>query len=279
MLAKPFIRAMLPRVRDVALLVLLLTSGCSFGQPRESFVPPALAGLSTGRADIIRLTLDAPVIVTAEIVKTDEVKRRDASDLPPGGRRRLVRARITSVIKAPSLTPPQIEYLQDWIPADGGKKPPRLEGARVLVFLAPSKRRDDQYSLIDRRAQTGQEPASERLVRAILLDAETPQLRSLRIAGVSAVFDWGDRRQFLVDTTDGRKLSLDTTPEGSAVKVSFDETSGDAKTVQAGSLLWFRLACELPANLPDAIVQDYQTPGLDPQKAFSELKARLGPCR
>jgi len=59
----------------------------------------------------------------------------------------------------------------------------------------------------------------------------------------------------------------------------FDEATGEQASVAPRTLLWYKLACTLPAKLPPAIVRDYATKTFKPAQAYGALLNTLGPCR
>lgn len=267
-----------PGLKTLALgLAALLLASCS-KEPPTPFVLPPSPGLPVHYADLVELTQQAPVILRGQIIESARLKGEDAADNPPPGVRRLVTLRASAVLKATDITPQDVKYLVDWVPADGGTEAPPLRGAQVLVFLRPSPTRDDFYSLVQRNGQIGATSQAEAEIRAVLGDGQAPYLRSLSITGVAGAFDWGDRVQFLLDSSDRQRLSLDARPDG-ALTLVFDEATGEQASVAPRTLLWYKLACTLPAKLPPAIVRDYATKTFKPAQAYGALLNTLGPCR
>ncbi len=258
-------------------LAAILLASCS-KEPPTPFVLPPSPGLPVQYADLVELTQQAPVILRGQIIAAKRLKGDDAADNPPPGLRRLVTLRVSAALKATDLTPQDIKYLVDWVPADGGDEAPPLRGAEVIVFLTPSQTRDDFYSLIERSGQVGATPKTETEIRDIMKDMQVPHVSSLSVTGVAGTFDWGDRVQFLLDSADRQRLSLDSRPDG-ALTLVFDEAAGDQAEVQPRTLLWYKLACSLAPKLPPAVVRDYATKTFRPAQAYSALLEKLGPCR
>ncbi|WP_222873045.1 hypothetical protein [Hankyongella ginsenosidimutans] len=132
-----------PGLKTLALgLAALLLASCS-KEPPTPFVLPPSPGLPVHYADLVELTQQAPVILRGQIIESARLKGEDAADNPPPGVRRLVTLRASAVLKATDITPQDVKYLVDWVPADGGTEAPPLRGAQVIVFLSPSPTRDD----------------------------------------------------------------------------------------------------------------------------------------
>ena len=221
----------------------------------------------------------APVILLATVKKESRVSVERAPGLPTGGRRTLVTADVERVLKAPGPVPPRIHYLVDWVPADGGDGPPRLKKQSFLLFLKPSAQRDDHYSLVSRR---GQQPASAEAADLALgfatADVSAP-VSGFRPDAVTAVFAWGDSRQFLVRGQGQRQITLEFAPADSSLMATFDDIGLVREPIAAGSLMWFLLQCQLPAALGDSVVRAYATDDLNPAAAYKALRDHLGLCR
>ena len=235
---------------------------------------PVLPG-SMSYADMVLLTLNAPTIVHATVVKAEPVAARDAPGLAAGTARVLVTAALTDAIAAPTQVAATIDYLAD-VAADARGKPPRLKGADVLLFLRAT---GDSYALSNAHGQLGWTAAGEATVRRILAEARSGT--SPVITGIGNAFrvpggvPGEAESQFFLTTASAKPVSLVVlTRPGEPQRLSLalgdviDEAAGG---VPRDTLLWYRLACFLPPTLPDAT-----DPGLVADYAF--VKATLGPC-
>ena len=237
-------------------------------------------------ADIAALTLAAPVIVRADVAKTERIAAADAPGLAPGRARLLVRAKVAAALVAPAAVPPEVEYLWD-APLDARGKPPQLKGVPVLLFLRGDAARPGQYQLIAANAQLDGSGGAEATARAVLAEArrgDVPMVtgvdNAFRVAGSVA----GEAEsQFHLTTADGKPVSLVLlTRPGQPQRLSValgDVIDDAAPPVRRDTLLWYRLACFLPRTLPAAA-----TAGVEPGDAaavaadYAAALALLGPC-
>lgn len=226
-------------------------------------------------ADMVILTLNAPVIVHATVVKAETIAAKDAPGLAAGAARVLVTAALTDAIAAPAQVPATIDYLTD-VAADARGKPPRLKGADVLVFLRAT---GDGFALSNARGQLGWTAAGEATVRRILAEARsgtTPVITGVGNAfRVPGSIPGEAESQFFLTTASAKPVSLVVlTRPGEPQRLSLalgDVIDEAAAGVPHDTLLWYRLACGLPKTLPGepdaALAADY---------AF--VRTTLGPC-
>lgn len=243
----------------------------------QAAAPPTTLPTISNYTDLAVLTLDAPVIVHARIVKADPVPARDAPGVSAGSVRMHVYAALAGAILAPDAVPAAIDYLVD-LPLTARGRPPLLRGAEVLLFL----RRDARdFQLANARGEVAWSAATEATVREILTEARSGTVPA--ITGIGNAFRVpgnvaGEAEsQFFLNTADGKPVSLVVlTRPGEAQRLSLalgDVIDDAAEGIPHDTLRWYRLACFLPAALPATIEADA---GLNADYAFV-LKS-LGPC-
>ncbi|WP_164156133.1 hypothetical protein [Sandarakinorhabdus rubra] len=246
--------------------------------------PAALVTASPDRlasfADVAELTLASPVIVRATITRAAALSRKAAPDVAPGRARLLVTVAVSNPLLAPAALPASLVFAWD-APLDSRGKPPKVTGMEVLAFLA-APGAGGATRLISRRAVQPWDEALADTVRRVAREARSSDVPDVR--GVTSGFrDVGtvageSESQFFLATTDDRPavLVVQNRP-GEARRVAVargDIIDESAQPVQPGTLLWYRLACSLPARLPAA------AGGNDPALArdWQTAIASLGPC-
>ncbi|MEY2883091.1 MAG: hypothetical protein RL490_815 [Pseudomonadota bacterium] len=239
---------------------------------------PALA--SPGYADLAELTLAAPVIVRARIIDVERISAKQAPGLAADRARLLVTAAVDAALVAPGATPARLQWLWD-ATLDPRGKPPKPKGLIVLAWLtAPAS--DGKTQLLSRQAQQPHDTALESRIRAIAAEARGGGVPV--ITGVANGFradgsvPGESESQFFLTAADGKGVTLVVTARPGEVRrvtvASGDVIDESATPVRRDTLLWYRLACFLPATLPVAAGGKDKALAADWQAAL----ASLGPC-
>jgi len=223
-----------------------------------AMAPGALAA-PLSYADIAGLTLAAPVIVRATITGSERISDADSPGLAPGNGRLLISAAVNTALIAPGTISAQLSWLWD-APLDPKGKPPRPKGDAVLAFLA-APFADGKTRLIAGAGQQTATPELETQVRAIATEARSGAAPA--ITGVTNGFHADgtvpgeSESQFFLSTADGKGLTMVVTRKpGEALRVTVsrgDVIDESAASVKPQTLLWYRLACTLPAKLPASV--------------------------
>lgn len=235
-------------------------------------VPPSFADLAT-------LGLAAPVVLRATIYKTERLAPRDAPGLTPGFARILVSAATSAAIVAPGEVPPRLTYLTD-IALDARGKPPKLLGRDLLLFLRPGTVAG-QYALISARAEIPWNADADATVRSVLKAARGGAVPV--VTGITSAFrvpgavPGEAESQFFLGTSDGKPVSLVVlTRPGQARRLTIalgDVIDDAAPPIAKNTLLWYRLACFLPKELPPTI-----DAGAEVADDYRFVRVDLGPC-
>lgn len=230
-------------------------------------------------ADLATLSLAAPVVVRATVIKAERLGARDAPGVAPGAARLLVTATTTAAIVAPADVPPRLSFLVD-VPLDVRSRPPRIAGRDVLLFVRAGDAAG-QYALVNARAMLDWSAADDAVVRAVLTEDRRGTVPV--VTGVASAFrvpgavPGEAESQFFLTTRSGKPVSLVvlTRPgEARRLSVALGEVIDDAAAgVRPGTLLWYRLACGLPAKLPATL-----DPAADVADDYGFVIASLGPC-
>ncbi|WP_304561395.1 hypothetical protein [Sphingomonas immobilis] len=219
----------------------------------------------------------APVLIDATIRSTAKVKPPESGPgepprsggVQPGYARLYVEAEVSALIRSPDPLPPLVGYVVD-IPLDRAGRLPKLKRLRVLLF-ARTTRTPGQIQLVRTDAQRYWNPEADALTRRIATELVAPGAAPA-ITGVATAFHTpgalpgeGETQIFLTTEGDSR-ISLNITrKQGQPPRWSpaVGDVVDDAAAPPAhDTLLWYRLACGLPAALPET-----STAGITPEEA------------
>jgi hypothetical protein len=214
-------------------------------------------------AQFADLVLASPIVIDATIQDVARIKGAEAQNVSPGQTRLYVTAQVNALIRGPGALPPQVGYLLD-IPIGPGGRIPKMRKLRVLLFARPVSGQQGQIQLVRRDAQREWTPAADALVRTITRDVLSPDSPP-RVTGISHAFHMpgtlpgeGETQIFLA-TPDNRPVSLSIvrkSGEPPSWTIALNEIVDQAKPPpQRDTFLWYRLACSLPAALPQGAIQ------------------------
>lgn len=237
-------------------------------------------------ADLADLTLAAPVVGVATVRSVTRLKGADLAGVAPGMARLYVEADVTALIRGQGGLPPRVGYLLDALPDARGKLP-SLKKARVLLF-ARTTANPGQLQLVAPDAQLAWTPELEGRARRVAQEVLSPDAAP-RLTGVGNAFHVpgalpgeGESQVFL-QTADGRPVSLSVLRrpgERPRWAVALSEIVDEAAAPPPrDTLLWYRLACSLPATLPPGSIAALSPE--DSTKAQDDYRyvlAQLGPC-
>lgn len=235
----------------------------------------------TSYADVAELTLISPVIVRASIIRTTRATGMAAAGVAAGRTRLVVTASVTNVLVAPGALAGRLQWLWD-APTDAQGRLPATKGLDVLAFLTnPTVSGDTR--LMSRRSLQGWDPALNDRVLALASAARSGNVPVIRIVSngfrAAGTVPGESESQFFLTTADAKPLTLivqNRPGEMRRVMLAQGDIIDDsaAARVQPDTLLWYRLVCFLPAELPA------EAGGDDPALAgdWRGALASLGPC-
>ena len=246
----------------------------------------APAGLAY--ADLADLVLTAPVIATVTIRSATRIKGAEAADVAPGHVRFYIESDVNALVRGREGLPPRIGYIVD-SPLDWRGKPPRLKKERMILYARPVAGSMDQVQLAGPR---GQQPWSQALedrtrsVAAEIVAANAPP----QITGVGNAFyvagslPGEGETQIFLQTADHRPVSLSVLRrpgEQPQWSVALGEIVDEAAAApKRDTLLWYRLACSLPPELPAASTSALEAANAAQAQAdYRYVIDGLGPCR
>lgn len=238
-------------------------------------------------ATIARQVISAPVIVDAQIRSTVRIKGAEAADVTAGHVRFYVEADVLALIRGANPLPARIGYLAD-VPLTARGREPKLKKQRVLLFARSVTGRADQVQLVGVDGQRNWSPALDARVREITrqsIAADAPPA----ITGVGNAFHVpgslpgeGETQVFL-HTANNAPVSLQIlrrpgeTPRWSvSLGDIVDDSAGPPKR---DTLLWYRLACGLPRQLPANSVDSADAANAAiARDDYAMVVRALGPC-
>lgn len=239
-------------------------------------------------ADLADLSLSAPVAAHVRVTRATRLKDEQAAGVAAGRTRFYVEADTVSLIRGPSGFPAKVRYLAELPNLPNGKPPKLSKKSEHLVIASPVPGRADELRLAAPDAQVPWSPAVGEQVRSILSEA-VAQGAPPRITGIGRAFNapgalpGESESQIFLQTERGDPVSLTIIRrpgEQPRWGVALSEIVDDAAAPpRANTLLWYRLACSLPARLPQ---QSFA--GADTQQAraiaadYALVLGGLGPC-
>lgn len=244
--------------RTTAWLAVLALCGVGTAAAGAVVMPPRDTPVRSF-ADLAALALAAPVVVRATITKAERLRPRDAPDVATGTARLLVTAATTAAIAAPDTVPPRLSLLTD-VAIDAKGRPPKLTGDDVLLFVRPGAT-PGEMALVAAQAIVPWTPDADAAVRSVLTAARRGD--DPVVTGVTSAFrvpggvPGEAESQFFLATKGGKPVSLVVlTRPGSARRLTIatgDVIDDAAQPIVKDTLLWYRLACGLPSQLPTSL--------------------------
>ncbi len=253
-------------------------------QPAASAYPAPVLSY----ADTADLALAAPVAAHVRLARIVPLRERKAVGVPPGHTRFLVEADVISLIRGPSGMPVRVSYLVDLRNTPDGRRPKLQRRSEHLVFAAPASGPAGTLRLVAPDGQVPFSDAAAEQLRSILRDAVVtdapPEIIGIgRAFHVPGSLPGESETQVFLQTADSRPISLTVLRrpgEEPRWAVALGEFVDDAaEPPQPGTLLWYRLACTLPPQLPPASLAEADV-GHHPAIAsdYRLVLDALGPC-
>jgi len=261
----------------------------SHGQETTLSVPMA-PGLEAhpqfAYADLVDLALPAEAVVRAQVRKAVRLKPEEAPG-PPAGRARLyVEARTQAVLVGENIGE-SIRFLAD-VPLDARGKPPKLGKTQVLVLGRMVPERPGELQLVAPDAMLMLTPAREATLRSILTETTRPDAPPPITAVREALHVNGNlagegETQLFLSTANGAPVSISVLRrpgQPTTWGVSYTEiVDSAARPPLPATIAWYRLACGLPAKLPErANISDTLNDRRIAAEDYAQVLADLGPC-
>jgi hypothetical protein len=240
-----------------------------------------------GYVTLARLADAAPQVMRVQVKKATVVEAERAPDLAPGMARLFVEAQVLNLIRGKQGVSESIRYLVD-VPRDGRSKVPKLKKQQFLLFARPGTR-PGEIQLVAKEGQIAWSAATEQQVRTIVTElvatGAPPAIRGIREAlHVRGNLQGEGETQVFLATSTGDPVSITVLRRpGLAARwaVSLTEIVDEAAAPpRRNTLLWYRLACSLPRDLPArTLVSDTPADNDLARRDYNFVLEQLGPCR
>jgi len=250
--------------------------------------PLPYGGLSTDYSyvELADMALAARQVVAAQITESIPIKTTAAGDIAPGKTRYYIEADVKALISGGGV-PAKVVYLADLLDDSRGRHL-KLKGVPVIL-LATTTATPGELRLVGPRAQVPRTAENESRLRAILVAAVAPDAPPA-VTGITRAFHVAgslpgeSETQIFLRTADKRPISLSVLRrphEDPRWAVALSELVDDsAAPPKPDTLLWYRLACGLPAKLPDEAVAGQSAEDADAARAdYQVVLTGLGPCK
>lgn len=238
-------------------------------------------------ATLARLAIDAPIVADVTIRSAVRIAATEAPGLAQNQARFYVTADVGALVRGNGALSSRIGYLAD-VALNARGRAPSLKRQRVLIFARPVAGRPDQLQLITPAAQFEWTPLLDQRVRAVVTEVIDPAAPPA-ITGIGNAFHVpgslpgeGETQIFLKTATGDPVSVLILRRPGEerrwalALGDIIDEARG---APQRDTLAWYRLACTLPAELPEASVGGQAADAaMIAREDYRFVRAQLGRC-
>jgi hypothetical protein len=263
-----------------------IASSLLLAAPGESQAPLTASPLTY--ADLADLALPVPVVAHVRVIRAVRLKKEQAATVPAGKSRFYVEADVVSLIKGRQGLPAKVSYLVDLSNDAAGRAPKLAKKSEHILFASQVPGRPGELRLAATDAHIAWSTAQAERVRQILTEAARTDAAP-RISGIGRAFHvpgslpGESETQIFLQTADGRPVSLSVLRrpgEQPRWAVALAEIVDDAaEPPRPDTLLWYRLACTLPAALPRESLADTDGAQADAIHADYRLVLdRLGAC-
>jgi hypothetical protein len=241
-----------------------------------------------GYADLADLVVASPLIIDATIRSASRIKGAEAAGVAANAARFYVEGDVITLVRGTGAIPARVGWLVD-VPLDARGRAPSLKKQRVLAFARPVAGRPEQIQLIARDAQRPWSPATDALTRRIATEAAGADAPPVVTGVKSAFFVPGSlpgegETQIFLTTQDNRPAALSVLRrpgEQPRWSVALSEVIDENATAPTrDTLLWYRLACFLPAALPaNATAALSEEEAAHAREDYAFVMTQLGGCR
>jgi len=240
-----------------------------------------------GYVALARLADAAPQVLRVQVKKTTVVDPARAPDVAPTMARLFVEAQVLNLIRGKQGVSESIRYLVD-VPRNAKGNVPKLKKQQFLLFARPGTR-VGEVQLVSKDAQVAWTAATEQQVRTIVTELVStgapPAIKGIREAlHVRGNLQGEGETQVFLATSTGDPVSITVLRRpGLAPRwaVSLTEIVDEAAAPpKRDTLLWYRLACFLPREIPArALVSDTPADNDLARRDYNFVLEQLGPCR
>lgn len=238
-------------------------------------------------ADFADLALSAEVIAGVTITKAERLKGELAPGLQAGNARFLIEAQTAMLLRGAEGLPGSVSYIVD-VPLDARGKAPALKKNRMVIFGNRVPQKPQELRLTSPYSQVVWTQNTESLLRSILTEATAPTAPPI-VTGIGNAFHvpgaipGESESQIFLTTPNNRPISLTVLRrpgEQPQWAVALGEMVDDSASAPArDTLLWYRLACFLPATMPERSTASLGASDAQAVRDdYAFVLKQLGPC-
>ncbi|WP_417622904.1 hypothetical protein [Parasphingorhabdus sp.] len=238
-------------------------------------------------ADLADLSAEAPIIVQATVNKAIKVDPERAPNAPTGTRRFYIIASTDALIRGQGGVGETIRYVID-LPLDERGRAPKIKKKPFIIFARRAPGGGDNIQLVAKDAQIAWSPSREQRVRSLVRellarDAPPAIARIGNAFHVPGTIIGEGETQIFMETETGSPVSITVLKRDGQRKfwaVSLGEIVDEAARAPVrNSLLWYRLACFLPRQLPPSSLMGDTPANAQQARSDYQLVLRdLGDC-
>jgi len=247
---------------------------------------PSMAPVGVHYADLAALALPAEIVAKVRVLEVIEVKPTAGAERVPNYIRLYVDAQIEALIKGAQDTPKQVSFLVD-VPLDAHGHAPKIKKSAQLIFARAVLGRSGFVQLNAPDAMLDWTDERESLARSILV-AKAATDSPPHVTGIDTGFSVagtvaGERETQIFLRTDSRPVSLTISHhpgEATQWSVALGEIADHGvPPPPPNTLLWYELACMLPAHYPDAKLSGQTEEAAGAIRTdYDFVVQSLGPC-
>lgn len=269
-----------------ALLALPLLAAAA--QPVRT--PPAAAVPATPPvpyADLVDLALAAPVVAHVRLQRARPLRPAEAVGVAPGHTRFYMEVEAVALVRGQLGMPTELKYLVDLRNDANGRMPRPARRSEWLIFARTLPGRPGELQLVAPDAQLPfTAEAAERIrdiLRAALAPDAPPALTGIgRAFHVPGTLPGASETQIFLLTAGNQPVSITVRREPGQRPQWFVSLSefldAGATRPTRDTLLWYRLACFLPAQLPRASFSEAREHVQAVAADYQLVREELGPC-
>jgi hypothetical protein len=256
-------------------------------QSRPDAIQPAPALPTVTYADIADLVDASAVVALVEVRSQALVPPVRAPGLAAGHARLYLDSRTEAILWGRSAMGGQVTFLAD-VPLLPNGKPPKLKKRKLLLFADPVAGRPGSVQLVAPDAAITATPENQQLTRSVIAAFAAPEVEP-RLAGIRDVMSVAgnltgeSETQVFLNTQGGAPVSMTVVRRPGMEPqwgVSWSEVvDQSARPPQRDTVAWYRLACFLPASIPEAAYLQRETAARNQASAdYRLVMQQLGSC-
>lgn len=253
--------------------------------PAATSQPPGIRAFSY--SDLADLALTAQVVAGVTVLKAERLKGELAPNLAAGRARFLIQAQTGMLLRGADGLSGTVSYIAD-VPLDAKGKAPKLKNSRFILLASRVAGRPQEVRLTSPYSQLDWTQTAESTLRSILTEATAATTPPL-VTGIGNAFHvpgaipGESESQIFLTTADNRPISLSILRrpgEQPQWAVALGEMVDDsARAPTKDTMLWYRLACFLPARLPGKSVAALSATNAEAVRVdYRYVLEQLGPC-